>query len=117
MESPVRAPDRVAKGIPDRQTTRRGGQDMAAFMATGSCTTYRVVRICSEAYVTKADGGAGGRLIVMLKSESGNRSLSTQSIFVDAVSERETVIVLGDIHTSLVDEVRHVCDAGGHRPG
>ena len=44
------------------------GQDMAAFMANGIRTADRVVMVCTEAYVTKAEAGAGGvgyeRLIV-----------------------------------------------------
>ena len=44
------------------------GQDVAAFMQRGITTTDRVLMICSEAYVVKADGGHGGvgyeRLIV-----------------------------------------------------
>jgi hypothetical protein len=51
--------------------------------------------------------GLAGRV---LKSASGNRSLSTQPTSQEAVSETETVIVLGDIHTALVDEVRRVCE-------
>ncbi|MBC7490457.1 MAG: toll/interleukin-1 receptor domain-containing protein [Glaciimonas sp.] len=51
--------------------------------------------------------GLAGR---MLKSASGNRYLSTQSTSLEEVSETETVIVLGDIHTALVDEVRRVCE-------
>lgn len=51
--------------------------------------------------------GLSGR---MLKSASGNRSLSTQPTSLEAVSETEAVIVLGDIHTALVDEVRRVCE-------
>lgn len=51
--------------------------------------------------------GLAGRT---LKSAGANRSLSTQPTSLEAVSETETVIVLGDIHTSLVDEVRRVCE-------
>lgn len=51
--------------------------------------------------------GLAGR---MLKSAGGNRSLSTQPTSLEAVSETETVILLGDIHTALVDEVRRVCE-------
>ena len=44
------------------------GQDVAAFMANGIRTADRVVLICSETYVTKAEAGTGGvgyeRLIV-----------------------------------------------------
>jgi hypothetical protein len=44
------------------------GQDVAAFMQRGITTTDRVLMVCSESYVAKADGGHGGvgyeRLIV-----------------------------------------------------
>jgi len=44
------------------------GQDVAAFMQHGITSADRVLLICSDAYVTKADGGLGGvgyeRLIV-----------------------------------------------------
>ncbi len=44
------------------------GQDVAAFMQHGITTADRVLLVCSEAYVAKADGGRGGvgyeRLIV-----------------------------------------------------
>jgi hypothetical protein len=44
------------------------GQDVAAFMQRGITTTDRVLMICSDAYVAKADAGHGGvgyeRLIV-----------------------------------------------------
>lgn len=44
------------------------GQDVAAFMAKGISTSDRVLMICSETYVRKAEAGAGGvayeRLIV-----------------------------------------------------
>ena len=44
------------------------GQDMAAFMATGIRTADRVLLVCSETYVAKAEAGKGGvgyeRLIV-----------------------------------------------------
>lgn len=44
------------------------GQDVATFMHRGITTTDRVLLVCSEAYVAKADGGHGGvgyeRLIV-----------------------------------------------------
>lgn len=44
------------------------GQDMSAFMQRGIIEADRVILVCSETYVTKADGGAGGvgyeRLIV-----------------------------------------------------
>ena len=44
------------------------GQDVAAFMQRGMTTTDRVLLICSETYVAKADGGHGGvgyeRLVV-----------------------------------------------------
>lgn len=44
------------------------GQDMAAFMATGIRKADRVLLICSEAYVAKAEAGMGGvgyeRLVV-----------------------------------------------------
>ena len=46
----------------------------------------------------------------VLKSAGGNRLLSTQPSTLEAVSETETVIVLGDIQTALVDEVRRVCE-------
>lgn len=36
------------------------GQDMAAFMATGIRKADRVLLICSEAYVAKAEAGMGG---------------------------------------------------------
>ena len=36
------------------------GQDLAAFMTTGIRTADRVVMICSEAYVAKAEAGSGG---------------------------------------------------------
>ena len=42
-EPPVRAPGRVAKVMPHRQTTRQGGQDMVSFMTTGIRTADRVV--------------------------------------------------------------------------
>src|SRR5580704_11815600 len=44
------------------------GQDMSLFMQRGVASSDRVLLVCSEAYVTKADGGAGGvgyeRLII-----------------------------------------------------
>lgn len=46
----------------------------------------------------------------MLKSAGGNRSLSNQPTSLEAVSESETVIVLGDIQAALVDEVQRVCE-------
>lgn len=46
----------------------------------------------------------------VLKSAGGNRSLSTQPISSEAVSETETVIELGNIQTALVEEVRRVCE-------
>ena len=51
--------------------------------------------------------GLAGRV---LKSASGNRSLSTRPMSLEAVSGTETVIVLGNIHAALVDEVRRVCE-------
>jgi hypothetical protein len=51
--------------------------------------------------------GLAGRV---LKSASPNRSLSSQPTTLEAVSETETVIVLGDIQAALVDEVRRVCE-------
>lgn len=44
------------------------GQDVAMFMQRGVSSSDRVIMVCSEAYVTKADAGAGGvgyeRLII-----------------------------------------------------
>jgi hypothetical protein len=44
------------------------GQDVAAFMQRGVASSDRVLKVCSEVYVTKSDGGLGGvgyeRLIV-----------------------------------------------------
>ena len=44
------------------------GQDVAAFMQRGITTTDRVLMVCSDTYVAKADGGHGGvgyeRLII-----------------------------------------------------
>jgi hypothetical protein len=50
--------------------------------------------------------GLAGRT---LKSASPNRQLSTSPTTHEQVSETETVIVLGDIHDALVDEVQRVC--------
>jgi hypothetical protein len=50
--------------------------------------------------------GLAGRT---LKSASANRSLSRSPMSHEEVSETETVIVLGDIHNALVDEVQRVC--------
>jgi hypothetical protein len=51
--------------------------------------------------------GLAGRV---LKSAGINRSLSAQPTSREAVSETETVIVLGDIQDALVDEVRRICE-------
>ncbi|MFV0673054.1 toll/interleukin-1 receptor domain-containing protein [Variovorax sp. tm] len=45
-----------------------------------------------------------------LKAAGQNRRLPRRSKSDEAVSETETVIVLGDIQRSLVDEVRRVCE-------
>jgi hypothetical protein len=50
--------------------------------------------------------GLAGRT---LKSSSPNRQLSVDRKSHEQVSETETVIVLGDIKSALVDEVRRVC--------
>jgi TIR domain-containing protein len=50
--------------------------------------------------------GLAGRT---LKSASPNRRLSDDRKSHDQLSETETVIVLGDIKSALVDEVRRVC--------
>jgi hypothetical protein len=50
--------------------------------------------------------GLAGRT---LKSAGANRMLSVDRKAHDQVSETETVIVLGDIKSALVDEVRRVC--------
>ena len=50
--------------------------------------------------------GLAGRT---LKSASPNRQLSVYRKAHDQLSETETVIVLGDISSALVDEVRRVC--------
>ena len=46
----------------------RLGQDIAAYMQQGIATADRVLLICTDAYVTKAEAGTGGvgyeRLIV-----------------------------------------------------
>jgi TIR domain len=44
-----------------------------------------------------------------LKSATVNRPLSTHPTTREQVSETETVLVLRDIHTALVDEVERVC--------
>lgn len=51
--------------------------------------------------------GLAGRT---LKSAGGNRSLSTEPTSLEAMSSTETVLVLSDIRTRLVDEVRRVCE-------
>jgi hypothetical protein len=50
--------------------------------------------------------GLAGRT---LKSASSNRQLSDDRKSHDRLSETETVIVLGDMKSALVDEVRRVC--------
>jgi len=45
-----------------------------------------------------------------LKSASSNRRLSDDRKSHDKLSETETVIVLGDIKSALVDEVQRVCE-------
>ena len=50
--------------------------------------------------------GLAGRT---LKSASPHRRLSVDRKAHDQLSETETVIVLGDIKSALVDEVRRVC--------
>jgi hypothetical protein len=50
--------------------------------------------------------GLAGRT---LKSASSNRQLSDDRKSHDTLSETETVIVLGDIKSALIDEVRRVC--------
>ncbi|MGY4286567.1 hypothetical protein ACVWXO_005787 [Bradyrhizobium sp. LM2.7] len=50
--------------------------------------------------------GLAGR---MLKSASPNRRLSSSPTIHEQVSETETVIVLGEMHNALVDEVQRVC--------
>ena len=51
-------------------------------------------------------GGLSGRT---LKSASPNRQLSVEGKAHEELSETETVIVLGDIKSALVDEVQRVC--------
>jgi TIR domain len=50
--------------------------------------------------------GLGKRI---LKSASPNRTLSTSPVSHEEISETETVIVLGDIQKTLVEEVQRVC--------
>src|SRR5262245_25666670 len=50
------------------------GQDIAAFMAEGIRTAKRVLLICSEEYVTKAENGRGG-----VGYERGMRCSSTRA--------------------------------------
>jgi hypothetical protein len=50
--------------------------------------------------------GLAGRT---LKSASANRYLSSSRSTAEQASESETVIVLGEIHNALVDEVQRVC--------
>jgi hypothetical protein len=70
---------------------------------------YRTLGAAPEARISArfTHTGLAGR---MLKSSSLNRSLSTQPISLEAVTETETVLVLGDIQNALVDEVRRVCE-------
>jgi hypothetical protein len=69
---------------------------------------YTVLGAASDAKISArfTHTGLAGRT---LKSASSNRQLSDDRKSHDRLSETETVIVLGDTNSGLVDEVRRVC--------
>ena len=69
---------------------------------------YTALGAASDAKISArfTHSGLAGRT---LKSASFNRWLSEDRKSHDQLSETETVIVLGDIKSALVDEVRRVC--------
>ena len=75
------------------------GQDMAAFMQRGIVESDRVIVICSDAYVNKADGGAGGvgyeRLIVTAELVQNIDTKKFMPIVRNNVSKTKTPIFLG----------------------
>ena len=75
------------------------GQDVAAFMADGIRTADRVVMICSETYVSKAEAGKGGvcyeRLIVTTEVVSKIDTIKFIPIVRNNAGERKVPIFLG----------------------
>jgi len=70
---------------------------------------YAAIGAASDAKLSVrfTHSGLAGRT---LKSASSNRRLSEDRKSREQVSETETVIVLGDIKSALVDEVQRVCE-------
>jgi TIR domain len=77
-----------------------------ALMFAGKLYTALGAALDAKISVRFTHSGLAGRT---LKSASSNRRLSDDRKSHDQLSETETVIVLGDIKSALVDEVRRVC--------
>lgn len=75
------------------------GQDVAAFMADGIRTADRVVMICTDAYVAKAEGGKGGvgyeRLIVTAEVVAKIDTIKFIPIVRNNAGERKVPMFLG----------------------
>jgi hypothetical protein len=77
----------------------RAGGDMVEFMAKGISTADRVVMICTETYVTKAEAGKGGvgyeRLIVTAEVVAAIDTIKFIPIVRNNTGERKVPIFLG----------------------
>src|SRR5947207_2557923 len=77
----------------------RAGQDMAEFMAKGISTADRVVMICTETYVAKAEAGKGGvgyeRLIVTAEVVAAIDTIKFIPIVRNNTGQRRVPIFLG----------------------
>jgi len=75
------------------------GQDVAAFMQSGVSKSERVLMVCSEAYVKKADGGLGGvgyeRLVVTGELVANIDTKKFLPIIRDNPSAQKTPVFLG----------------------
>lgn len=75
------------------------GQDIAAFMQSGVSNSDRVLMVCSEAYVKKADGGLGGvgyeRLVVTAELVANIDTKKFLPIIRDNPSAQKTPVFLG----------------------
>lgn len=75
------------------------GQDVSAFMADGIRTADRVVMICTDTYVAKAEGGKGGvgyeRLIVTAEVVAKIDTIKFIPIVRNNAGERKVPIFLG----------------------
>ena len=93
--------------------TCRLGQDIAAFMAGGIRTADRVLLICTDQYVSKAEAGSGGvayeRLIVTAEVVGSIDTIKFIPIVRNNVSARKVPNFLGPrVYIDFSDDAQHM---------